>query len=341
MSSQSAPRIFVREEIEGIAKTAAFQDDLMKGVSEGFVAFQSGGFFAAPIQTLGAPPMAPFAESDNYSAQTCVKSGYFKGNPYYVIKVASGGHPWKENSGLMQVYSQSTGRLEFLLLDEGILTELRTAAVGSLAAKFLSPSQVNCVGMVGTGVQARYQLSMLKRVVSCRNLKVYGRSRESQDVFCKEMKDSGWNVDCIGEADQLLHSCELILTTSTSRTPVLGCSDIFKTRPEEYFAATKCRLIVCIGADAPGKAELSDNLIQMAHLHVADNPEQSFERGEFQRLHTDTDRTAVCAFGNLIQDKSLHRQGSNDDRLVIFDSSGVALQDCVVAQMTVDVLRKD
>ena len=62
------------------------------------------------VQTLGAPPMAPFIDGvENYCAQTCVKSGYITGESHYVIKVASGGHP-HPNSGSMQLYSQTTGK---------------------------------------------------------------------------------------------------------------------------------------------------------------------------------------------------------------------------------------
>ena len=60
-----------------------------------------------------------------------------------------------ENSGLMQVFSQKTGLLEALLLDDGILTEVRTAAVGALAAKLLAPKVIKSIGIVGTGIQGK------------------------------------------------------------------------------------------------------------------------------------------------------------------------------------------
>ena len=124
--AMAAPKIVGLDEIERITSSSFFQKELIDAISEGFEAYHRGEFFAAPIQTLGLPPF-PFHDGvENYAGQTCVKSGYFRNSPYYVIKVASGGHPL-QNSGLMQVYSQRTGRLQALLFDEGILTELRTA----------------------------------------------------------------------------------------------------------------------------------------------------------------------------------------------------------------------
>jgi ornithine cyclodeaminase len=118
------PKLYTLDQINKvISELTSFETDLICGIQEGFVALKQGDFYSCPIQTMGLPPF-PFVEDvDGYAAQTCVKSGYFKGQDYYVIKVASGGHPL-ENSGLMQVYSQKTGQLEALLLDNGILTEL-------------------------------------------------------------------------------------------------------------------------------------------------------------------------------------------------------------------------
>lgn len=368
---QGLPQIFTLDQIEEITNKPSFQKDLIKAISDGFVAFVKGDFFAAPIQTLGAPPMAAFCDKvEGYAAQTCVKSGYFRNNPYYVIKVASGGHPLS-NSGLMQVYSQQTGRLLALLLDEGILTELRTAAVGALAAQLFatcrSPScgdkrktstTLLCVGIIGTGVQARYQLRFLETVVDdCRKVLVYGRSPDKARAFQQEMQKRGWEVNLAAHADDLLTQCDLIVTTTCAREAVLGTTVSTTTTSSSNI---RSRLITCIGADAPGKMELDTSLVEMADVLVADSLAQTRERGEFQewcKKHPDAaavsnnnddeekakqTKAAVYSLGQVIAGRTdLQRQQNNDDddnRLIIFDSSGVALQDCVVAQMVYEAL---
>ena len=327
--SQPLPHILTLSDILNVTETESFQNELIDGLSKGFRAFAQKQFHAAPIQTLGAPPMAPFIVAsqnlDNYSAQTCVKSGYFYNHPYYVIKVASGGAPWPENSGSLQIYSQTTGRLEALLLDEGILTELRTAAVGALATKLFAPRDIQCIGFVGTGTQARYQLEMLQRVTCCRRVLVYGRSKDKLKAYQTEMQTKGWNVHVVNEPDELLSQCQLIITTTSARQPVLGGGG----------GNTNCKLknllIICIGSDAPGKMELSQSLIAQADVKVADDPEQSKQRGEFQLYDGDD---PVFALGDAIDDPSLQRSlEDKDERFIIFDSSGVALQDCVIADM--------
>lgn len=93
MSTQNVPQIYTLEDIKRVVDKPGFHLGLIDRIKDGFVALERGDFFAAPIQTLGLPPF-PFVENvDGYAAQTCVKSGYFKGQDHYVIKVASGGHP--------------------------------------------------------------------------------------------------------------------------------------------------------------------------------------------------------------------------------------------------------
>lgn len=93
MSKQGVPKIYTLEDIQKVTDGPEFRMDLIDGIRDGFVAMEKGEFYAAPIQTLGLPPFPFVSNVDGYAAQTCVKSGYFKGQEHYVIKVASGGHP--------------------------------------------------------------------------------------------------------------------------------------------------------------------------------------------------------------------------------------------------------
>ncbi|CAJ1942800.1 unnamed protein product [Cylindrotheca closterium] len=327
------PKIFTLDDINKVISTPEFELKLIDAMQTGFVSLENGDFFACPIQTMGLPPF-PFVEIDGYASQTCVKSGYFKGGKYYVIKVASGGFP-QENSGLMQVFSQQTGKLEALLLDNGILTEVRTAAVGALSTKLLAPREITCIGIIGTGIQARFQLGMLASVTSCRKVRVWGRSEDKAKVFQQEMRAKGWEVAVVKKADELFDECNLIVTTTCAREPVLGEAALDKLKDRKYGLH-----ITCIGADAPGKIELDPNLVAQADLLVADTVSQSVERGEYEQAVKDglVQESKIVPLGKFIGSPEEHRK-QDDVRLTIFDSSGVALQDCIVAQMTYDALK--
>ena len=349
---QQLPRIVTLSEIEEIVSTKQFAIQLIDAIKKGFTSYSNGEFNACPIQTMGAPPMAPFGDqsinsSTNYAAQTCVKSGYVTSSTHYVIKVAIGGHPFK-NSGLMQLYSQETGKLETILMDEGILTELRTAAAGAVAAQLLAPrlttNNTHNIGILGTGVQARYQLQYLKHITECRNVLVWGRTGLKVKQFIKDMTNEGWNIKAVDNADELLDHCQLIVTTTSSRVPVLGKTWVSQGKQ----SPTKTPLhITCIGSDATGKVELDPKLIEAADLLVTDSRLQTKERGEFEDMIANgtVEVEDIVEIGELANRHELHRrkEGSNENddddcRLTIFDSSGVAVQDCVIAMMVNEAL---
>ena len=87
-----------------------------------------------------------------------------------VVKIAGGGFPGFGSSGLMAVFSQHTGELSGILVDNGWLTDLRTAAAGALFARELATDSITAIGVLGTGVQARFQLELLASVLPCRKV---------------------------------------------------------------------------------------------------------------------------------------------------------------------------
>jgi len=338
-----APKIIPFHDIEQSTKDPTFDLNLIEAIAQGFCDFSCGKFNLCPIQTIGAPPMAPLlllnhGDEKNYCAQVCIKSGYITNDKYFVIKVASGGHPL-ENSGLMQLYLQSTGRLVALLMDEGLLTELRTAAVGAVAVKYLGPPEIKCIGIVGTGIQARYQLRYLKQVTDCRNLIIWGRSPSNMEILKEELtKDDEWSISLAQTTKELLESCNIIITTTCAREALL---DGASTTEESN---RSCSLIVCIGSDSVGKQELSVNLVSSADFLVCDSILQTQERGEFQHaIHSKEVKIEdIKELGHVLTAKKkegIARDNSNaDPKLTIFDSSGVAVQDCVVAKIVYDSL---
>lgn len=164
------PLIFTVKEIEAVVKGKEL--DVVDSVAEGFASYSSKKVYVAPVIHLGGEPAM------KGGGDVCIKTGFVKSDDYYVVKIAPGSFRGNEqlglptNTGLMMVFSQNTGRLEGLLLDEGILTEIRTAAAGFLALRTVgNPETVNRIGIIGTGVQARYQLRFLSPL-KCRDVLV-------------------------------------------------------------------------------------------------------------------------------------------------------------------------
>ena len=108
-----------------------------------------------------------------------IKTAYIEGLDFFAIKVASGffGNPslgLPYGSGMMVLMSTKTGFLEAVLLDNGYLTDLRTGIAGGIAADALAPAEISTAGVIGSGVQARYQIRGLRLFRDFQRLLVFG-----------------------------------------------------------------------------------------------------------------------------------------------------------------------
>jgi ornithine cyclodeaminase len=277
------------------------------------------------------PPVGELLLPDA-QADVHIKYGYIVGEPYYVIKVASGfyGNPERglpSSNGLMLVFSRTTGELVAILLDEGYLTDLRTGAAGAVAAKHLAPKTVRRIGIVGSGTQARYQLRMLKPVVTCRAVLAWGRHPERLERYREEMTAEGFAVTTTTDVREVMATCDLIVTCTASRAPLLLRDQL---RPGIHITA--------VGADTPGKQELDPLILRRAEVVVADSLSQCVERGEI--AHALRSRCLrpddVVELGAVIAGKAPGRLSEED--ITVADLTGVAVQDIEIARTVLDAI---
>jgi ornithine cyclodeaminase len=314
-----APRIVTLPEIEAAMRGV----DLLPAIEAAFVAYSAGRAVVPPVGELLIP---------DQQADVHIKYGYIVGEPYYVIKVASGfyanpGRGLPSSNGLMLVFSLTTGDLLAVLLDEGHLTDLRTGAAGAIAAKHLAPTRVSRIGIVGTGTQARYQLRMLKAVTPCRDVLAWGRHPERLARYRDEMAAEGFAVATTNEIADVMAACQLIVTTTASRAPLLMRDQL---RPGIHITA--------VGADSLGKQELDPLILRGADVVVADSLSQCVERGEI--AHAIASRCLrpddVVELGAVIAGNAAGR--TNDEEITVADLTGVAVQDIVVARAVYDAV---
>lgn len=291
--------------------------DIVPYIEEGFVAYSRGQVVVPPVgEMLFEDPRG----------ETHIKYGFIKNDDYFVIKVASGfydnvklGLP--TNSGLMLLFSQNTGELIAVLLDEGHLTGARTAAAGAVVAKYMAPSDVRRIGIIGAGDQARRQLLMLDTVVACRDVTVWGVSQEELDTYKNDIEPLGYSVDTTLDSAAVAAACNLIVTTTPSRRVLLHVDEI---QPGTHITA--------IGSDTPEKQELDPEILARANIIVADSIEQCQSRGEiYQATKLGLlDDVKPVELGNLILDEELRR--SSDCQLTVADLTGVAVQDLQISK---------
>src|SRR4029079_796632 len=87
----------------------------------------------------------------------------------------------------MIVFSARTGLVQALLLDNGYLTDVRTAAAGAVAARYFAPSAVETVGVMGTGAQARLQIEAAHLVLAFKRVLVWGRDAGKAEACASDI----------------------------------------------------------------------------------------------------------------------------------------------------------
>jgi len=305
------------DQIEDILKDMQMTD-IIDAIQEGFVAYSNGSVVVPPVGEMlfEKPP-----------GETHIKYGYVVGDDVYVIKIASGFYKNRDlgispNSGLMLMFSQKTGSLETILLDEGCLTNVRTAAAGAVAARHLAPKNVHCIGILGAGYQGRMQLEYLKPVVTCQDVMVWGLNQGELDAYTKEMTPKGYHIHTTLKADDVAKDCNLIVTATPSKKALLTADEV---KPGTHITA--------MGSDTPEKIELDPAILHKADLIVADSMEQSLTRGEiFQAQQSGTlAENRVVELGHVITGRSPGR--TSDDQISVADLTGVAIQDIQICKL--------
>ena len=298
-------------------KTAMTSMDIIPSIEASFVAYSEGRAVVPPVGELlfKDPP-----------GDVHIKYGYLIGDDVYVIKIASGFYHnpalnLPSGNGLMLLFDQKTGQILSILLDQGYLTDLRTAAAGAIAAKYLAPPHVQRIGIIGTGTQARLQLQYLRTVTDCRDVSVWGRDPGKLAIYCEEMEADGFSVEPSQQVADVAASCNLIVTTTAATAPLLLEEHI---RPGTHITA--------MGSDTPTKQELDPAILHKADLVVADSISQCVERGEI----THALRTGLVRQGGLVELGHIiggHAAGrTSAEQLTVADLTGVAVQDIAIAK---------
>ncbi len=303
------------EEIKAIIESSP-RAALLQCIEDAFVAYSDGSATVPPVGHLGFldPP-----------GDMHIKYGHIKGDPYYVIKVATGFYQNQSigipnNNGLMLVFNASTGQPEALIQDEGYLTDLRTALAGAVVAKYMAPASVNGIGIIGTGVQARFQLRLLSWVTDCRNVYVYGRGDDKVLSYAAEMAVEGFNITKCTSPAEVARQSNLIVTTTASNEPLLTAEDI---KPGTHITA--------MGSDVPGKQELDASILAMANSVVCDSKSQCIDHGEahFAVAGGSLREADLSELGTwIVEGRS---RGKKD--ITVADLTGIATQDIKIASM--------
>jgi len=289
-------------------------------VEAAFSALAGGHVVMPPILRL---------DIEEHHGEIDVKTAYIPGLDSFAVKMSPGffNNPslgLSSTNGLMVLFSAHTGLVEAVLLDNGYLTDIRTALAGAIAAKYLAREHVETVGVLGTGSQARYQIEALKLVRDFKRVLIWGRNRAKALACADDLSASlGVEATVCDHPDEVVKNSMIAVTTTPATEPLVSSDWL---HPGLHITA--------MGSDAEHKNEIDPYIVSACDIFVCDTQAQSAVLGE---LHHAIAKGAVppdvevTELGQLIAGEREGRRGPDD--ITVCDLTGTGAQDTAIARL--------
>lgn len=257
--------------------------------------------------------------------------GDFRTMPGYIPSLGMAGvkvvnvHPENREKGLPTVMAviviidPGTGYPE-AILNGTKLTDLRTAAAGAVAAKYLSPSKTVSLGVFGSGRQAVSQVAATVLELEVEEIRVWSRNVAHAEKLCGMFPE----YECRPERPEKVCECDVIITATPSREPVVM---------NEWISDGTH--INAIGADAPGKEELDPAILNRATV-VVDDPRQAVHSGEINVPITKGLFSSESIAGTLGEYVLGMKKRNSEEEITVFDSTGLAIQDLAISKIAME-----
>lgn len=303
-----------------IRSCVEMDETALEEVAKGFTALTQGKVTLPPILRIDVP---------EHHGEVDVKTAYIHGSDSFAIKIAAGffdnrllGLP--TGSGMMVLINAQTGNPLAILLDNGYLTDVRTGIAGAIAAKYLAPKEVKTVGVIGSGMQARFQIRALKLVRDFSHLLVYGVVKDEVNAYVNEIsKELKVKVISAESAEEVVRQSDVVVTTTPSKEPYLRADWL---HPGLH--------ITCMGSDSEDKQELFPEVFAKADRIACDRKSQVFRLGELHHaleVGVISESDEVNELGELISGTKQGRQ--TDEEITVCDLTGVGIQDTQIARL--------
>jgi len=241
---------------------------------------------------------------------------------YYTFKYVNG-HPENTDHGKLnvvaigQLSSVATG-YPLMISEMTLLTALRTAATGGLAAKYLARDNSQSLAIIGNGAQSEFQTIVLAHLFPIREVRYYDMDYKAMVKFATNLAGAPFALKPCLNVAEAIHGADMIVTaTAAKKKQCLFTLD--QLAPGTYIQG--------IGGDCPGKTELSRELMMNAKV-VVEHTSQSIVEGDIQQC------SAADIYAELWQLVCEIKAGrENNTEITVFDSVGFALEDFSILTM--------
>jgi alanine dehydrogenase len=207
------------------------------------------------------------------------------------------------------------------VMDSIAITAIRTGAATAVAARHLARPDARVATICGCGAQGDVQLRAVARVAALDRVFAFDLDGARAKAFAERLGPAlSLGITPVSDLADAARRSDIVVTCTPSRAPLLRPGDL---RPGAFVAA--------VGADSEHKQEVDPRLLAGTAL-VVDVLEQSATIGELHHALAAGVMTRAdvrAELGDVIAGRRPGRLG--DEEIVVFDSTGTALQDVAAA----------
>ena len=223
--------------------------------------------------------------------------------------------------GLYLLNDPATGS-PLALIDGVYLTGVRTGAASAVATKYLSRRDSRALGIIGTGVQAGFQLMAILAVRAIEVCYLFDRIEDMARRFAEDYSDKlRVNLEVLSSADEVVGKSDVVVTATTSPIPVFSGSNLRQ--------GTHLNVI---GAFTPETREVDSETVKKACLFVDSYEGALSEAGDLLIPMGERVISRDDIRGELSEVVTGIKPGRKTvDEITLFKSVGFAIEDAAVA----------
>ena len=266
-----------------------------------------------------------------------VKAGLLAGERDYLVAKLNANFPGNNaHFGLptiqdvIAVFDAENG-VPLAVLDSIDITIKRTAAASAVAARYLARKESSVATICGCGQQGRAQLRAVLLVLPL--TKVYAfdlDERAAIDLKNELSSELKIDIESIRDSAIAMQKSDVCITCTTANEFFVHKQDV---RPGTFIAA--------VGADDVHKQEIDPALLASAKV-VADSLQQSCAIGEVHHAIAQSLMRKEDVYAELCEIVAGQKTGRvADDEIIVFDSTGIAIEDAVAAAAVYERARAD
>jgi len=221
-------------------------------------------------------------------------------------------------NGVLLLIDSQTGQPQ-ALMDAGYLTALRTGAVAGLATRYFAKDNARHVAIIGTGVQAASQLEAVAAVRDIQRVSVWSRNSDNAHLFAKKLAQQ-FDIHPCPTIQDAVKDADIICTATSSTEPLIHLAEI---QPDVHINA--------VGSHSRSMREIANDVFSQS-ITIVDQIEAALaEAGEV--ISAIEERvikpTSLYEIGDLL----INSQAGLKEKLTVFKSVGLAIQDIAVAAL--------